>query len=150
MLVAVTCSPTMKSGASSRFAATGLNSPADLFKQRLADTIGYTRSQRRESWWYSPWSDALAYLCLATSTGVTGSGVDDTERGKGAGFYLCPQKELLRDVLRPQGALLPLCRSLCSVSPAHHHRFAGSSGGPILDKRGTLGIVGKLRSSPFT
>ena len=92
----------MKSGVNSRLAATGVNLPADLFKQRLAITIGCARSQKRESWWYSPWSDALNYLCLATSTGVEGSGVGDTERGRGASFYLCPQKELVRDVPRPQ------------------------------------------------
>jgi len=139
----------MKSGVNSRLATTGLNLPTDLFKQRLAATIGYARSQRRESWWYSPWSDALTYLCLATSTAVAGSGVDDTERGRGASFYLCPQQELLRDVLRPQSTPLPLCQSLCSVHPAHRHHLTGSSGEPILDKRGMFGIVGKHQSSLF-
>ena len=101
-MVVVLYPPTMKSGVDVRLATTGLNLPTDLFKYRLGTTIGYARSQKRESWWYSPWSDALNYLCFATSTTVAGSGVDDAERGRGTSFYLCPQKELLRDVLRPQ------------------------------------------------
>jgi len=93
---------------SSHLATTDLTFPTNLFKQRLATTIGYAPSQRRESWWYSPWADALTYLSLATSTGVAGSGVSDAEMGRDASFYLCPQKELLRDVPKPQSTLLPL------------------------------------------
>ena len=97
----------MRPGASSRLDTADLTLSTNLFKQRLADTISYARSQKRESWWYSPWTDALNYLCLATSAGVTGSGIYDTERERSADFYLCPQKELLRDVLRSQISMLP-------------------------------------------
>ena len=117
--LAVAGPSTMRPGASSRLDTTDLTLPTNLFKQRLADTISYARSQRRESWWYSPWTDALNSLCLATSAGVTGSGIYDTERGRSAGFYLCPQMELLRDVLRRQISMLPSFLSMLEFSLPH-------------------------------
>ena len=93
----------MDPDADSQLGATDLVLPRSLYEQRLSHIIGYARPQKRESWWYPLWNEALNYLCLATSIGAEGTGIRMEDKGRGVSFLLCPQHELLRDVSQPWG-----------------------------------------------
>ena len=87
--------------------------PLDLsgarFQERFANVLNFARPHARESWWYGLWTEVLHYLCLATSVGITGSGIPRKDKKRGATFFLYPQNEVICFVLRPlsQGMFCP-------------------------------------------
>lgn len=88
--------------------------PKSRFQDNISHTIRYARSQKRESLWYSPWNEALIYLCLSTSTGDHETRI---RNGIAISLLLCPQWELVYRFPELPSTFLPLLPS--GLSPTY-------------------------------